>query len=334
MASTMRAQCLAPLLLAAMFASCLAPTAARVASDYRKASRDPPVSRPPQFILFSHDDDMVTEATKYVFDVSDSFRNPNGCKLPVTWFACTKGCDFSCSTAVKLWKKGHEVATHTVHHYDMRDMSYSQVSKEVLGARDTLVGCGIPLSELRGFRTPFLSDSPTIRKVLYDNGFRFDSTIGVEGGRNKLWPATMEKGVPYDCDVGGNDCSSSERYPGMWEVPLYQMAGSENIMDYCTDSSSSDPIDGCSAYDVLKKEFDATYTSNRGPVTIGVHSIATGYLQSSTYRKEIKQFFDYALSFEDVWVVTISQFLDWMEKPVPANKMKQFMSKYTCPSSS
>lgn len=47
-----------------------------------------------------------------------------------------------------------------------------QVSKEVLGARDTLVGCGIPLSELRGFRTPFLSDSPTIREVLYDNGFR------------------------------------------------------------------------------------------------------------------------------------------------------------------
>lgn len=47
-----------------------------------------------------------------------------------------------------------------------------QVSKEVLGARDTLAGCGIPASELRGFRTPFLSDSPIIREVLYDNGFR------------------------------------------------------------------------------------------------------------------------------------------------------------------
>ncbi len=43
-------------------------------------------------------------------------------------FACTKGCEFSCSTAVSVWKKGHEVASHTVHHYDMRDMSYSQAS--------------------------------------------------------------------------------------------------------------------------------------------------------------------------------------------------------------
>lgn len=45
---------------------------------------------------------------------------------------------------------------------------------------------------------------------------RFDSTISVDGGRDKLWPATMENGVPYDCDAGGNDCSSSESYPGMW----------------------------------------------------------------------------------------------------------------------
>lgn len=45
---------------------------------------------------------------------------------------------------------------------------------------------------------------------------RFDSTISVDGGADKLWPATMEKGVPYDCNAGGNDCSSSERYPGMW----------------------------------------------------------------------------------------------------------------------
>ncbi|KAL4438251.1 hypothetical protein ABPG77_010612 [Micractinium sp. CCAP 211/92] len=330
----MQAQSLFLLLLAALMVCCLKPVASRVTFDYRKASSDPPVSKPPQFILFSHDDDVVSEATKYVFDISDSFQNPNGCTLPVTWFACTKGCEFSCSTAVSVWKKGHEVASHTVHHYDMRDMSYSQVSKEVLGARDTLVGCGIPLSELRGFRTPFLSDSPTIREVLYDNGFRFDSTISVDGGADKLWPATMEKGVPYDCNAGGNDCSSSERYPGMWEAPLYQMSGSDNSMDYCTDPNSSEPEPDCSAYKVLKKEFDASYSSNRGPVTIGVHSLATGYLVDSGYRNDIKKFFEYALSHEDVWAVTISQFLDWMENPVPASQMKQFMSKYTCPSSS
>lgn len=44
----------------------------------------------------------------------------------------------------------------------------------------------------------------------------YDSTIGVAGGSNRLWPATMEKGVPYNCNQAGQYCTSSEAYPGLW----------------------------------------------------------------------------------------------------------------------
>lgn len=44
----------------------------------------------------------------------------------------------------------------------------------------------------------------------------YDSTIGVAGGSSRLWPATMEDGVPYDCDQAGQYCSGSESYPGVW----------------------------------------------------------------------------------------------------------------------
>ncbi len=52
-ASMMRAQSFFPLLLAASMVCFLAPVASRMTFDYRKASSDPPVSKPPQFILFS-----------------------------------------------------------------------------------------------------------------------------------------------------------------------------------------------------------------------------------------------------------------------------------------
>ena len=152
-----------------------------------------------------------------------------------------------------------------------------------------------PPCQVTGFRTPFLSDSPEVRRVLYDNGFRYaysshldvvctshsrwrctpacpagaaavvavlppppppttykpvlpkstffktchntlyrpschhhhhhhhhpatssryDSTIGVNGGRNKLWPATLEAGVPYDCDAGGTGVGGPLRLRGL-----------------------------------------------------------------------------------------------------------------------
>lgn len=237
------------------------------------------LSKPPQFILLSHDDAVNSEAHRLVFDVSNSYTNPNGCKIPVTWFGCTKGWDFSCSWAKKIWQAGHEMASHTVNHpRNLRSLSYSNVAREIVGARDRIVSCGIPASQVTGFRTPFLSDSPTVRRVLADNGFRYDSTIGVKGGRNKLWPATMEKGVPYDCSQAGQQCSSSERYPGMWQVPLYEDSDG-NLMDYCTNEATSKPRSGCSVHSRLRKMFSDAYDGNRAPVTVGFHSVTTGWLR-------------------------------------------------------
>lgn len=39
------------------------------------------------------------------------------------------------------------------------------------------------------------------------------------------------------------------------------------------------------------------------------------------YSKDLGKFLDYALEHPNTWVVTISQFLDWMEAPVPAGEV-------------
>ena len=62
-----------------------------------------------------------------------------------------------------------------------------------MGGRDAIARCGIPKAALRGFRCPYLSDKPEVRQVLFENGFRYDSTIGAHGGNNRQFPATMDK---------------------------------------------------------------------------------------------------------------------------------------------
>ncbi|KAI3433743.1 hypothetical protein D9Q98_003550 [Chlorella vulgaris] len=284
----------------------------------------------PQFILWSHDDEVSSESAKQVLNIADKRSNPNGCKLPVTWFACTSdACNFSCKEAKELHKRGHEIATHTVSHAQLRWLDRQRIEEEIGGAKDDIVACGIPSDNVVGFRTPYLSDNPDVRQVLFELGFRFDSTIGVSGGPDKQWPATMEKGVPesYACGRSGNECDPSESYPGMWEVPLY-VARTGQLMDFCTSPSDGSPLSGCNAFKGLMQTFDDAYNGNRAPVTLGVHK---PYLAQKAYSKDLGKFLDYALEHPNTWVVTISQFLDWMEAPVPAGEMPAFMSKYACP---
>lgn len=56
-------------------------------------------------------------------------------------------------------------------------------------------------------------------------GARGSSRRGRRGGLTRPPRSTAR---PPATLAGGNQCSGSERYPGMWEVPLYQAGG--NLM--------------------------------------------------------------------------------------------------------
>jgi hypothetical protein len=127
-------------------------------------------------------------------------------------------------------------------------------------------------------------------------------------------PSPALQGVPYNCNQAGQMCSKSERYPGMWQVPLYETSD-HNLMDYCTNENTGAPRPGCSAFKALKEQFDDSYNGNRAPTQILIH---TPYLQHKQYYNDVKKFLQYAMAKPGVWAVTMSQLLDWMEAPVPA----------------
>lgn len=54
-----------------------------------------------------------------------------------------------------MHKRGHEIATHTVSHAQLRWLDRQGIEEEIGGAKDDIVACGIPSDNVVGFRTPY-----------------------------------------------------------------------------------------------------------------------------------------------------------------------------------
>ncbi|KAL4448992.1 hypothetical protein ABPG77_007709 [Micractinium sp. CCAP 211/92] len=278
----------------------------------------------PQFILFTHDDSIESNTDEYIRKVCDDYENPNGCPVRATMFTMVDYTD--CDLTYQLWADGYEIADHTVDHVALsHSTDKKEVAKQILGARSWLADdCGIPIEEIRGFRNPYLTTAPESRKVLYENGFLYDSTL-IEGKNDgslsngmdeRVWPYTFDFGIPQDCAwySPGQTCDEeNEIYPGLWEVPLWTLYGSgkEYTMDPDDDDKSS-------LYDVLKANFDDIYNGNRAPMPIYVH---TPWFNKDRLA-DLRKFVEYTQSFGDVYWVTMTQLISWMRNPIPADQLK------------
>ncbi|PSC74020.1 polysaccharide deacetylase [Micractinium conductrix] len=273
----------------------------------------------PQFVLFTHDDALTSTTNAAFHTVLDGKRSANGCPAAATFFTTSDYTD--CTLTKALHDAGHEIADHTVHHYDLSGNSKAQVVDAVVGARAKLAACGIPAKSIAGFRQPYLSSNPTVRQVLLENGFLYDSTIletpqtSLSSGQGaRVWPYTMQDGVPQNCAwfAPAQNCTTTERYPGLFEVPVWDL---DAIGDYAMDyGSASQP-----AFDVLKANFDAAYAGNRAPFPIFVHT--PWFSKPATNLADMIKFADYALSKPHVYFVTMQQLLAWMRNPVPASAL-------------
>lgn len=267
----------------------------------------------PQFIVLTNDDAITVISQPIILNVTERHANKNGCKMPATWFVSI---DYTDPHLVKnVFVRGHEIATHTINH--VSDANVTQI----VGARDWLVKeAGIPKSKIGGFRAPFLMFSPEQREILQENDFWFDSSISEVYGpqsptspsaAERLWPYTMDYGMPQDCTISTGPCSPDERHPGLWEFPMWNIQDATGVT-----VASMDPLGD--PYELYKLQFDERYDGNRAPLGIFLH--AAWLLADPTRADRLNQFLEYAMSKENVFLVTVSQVLDWMKNPVPASE--------------
>ena len=249
--------------------------------------------------------------------------------MPATWFTLQSGSD--CATIKKLYDENSEIALHTVNHLRL-DPTFAggmeAMRKEMFGVRDWLnKECGIPLEDLRGFRAPYLISNQMTRALLQKEGMLYDSSMisafsqGSEVSSapgQRPFPFTMDRGIPINAEWNYPDgqCNcSTESYPGMFELPMYELqnAAGEHL-------ASMDPEGD--VFNIYRENFDMNYNANRAP--FGVYLHAPWFTDKNT--AALNQFMDYAMAKPDVWVLTMRQLAEWMKNPVPASKMGEWLT--------
>ncbi|KAI8105369.1 hypothetical protein M9435_000535 [Picochlorum sp. BPE23] len=282
----------------------------------------------PQFILITHDDAVNPFSNKVVRSVIDKHTNPNGCNVPATWYTLQQGSD--CATVKKLRDENSEFALHTVNHFRLVPNypgGEKALDQEMFGVRKWLnEECGIPLEDLVGYRNPYLLHNPQTRSQIQKEGMLYDSSMisvfspdsevqTVPGER--VWPFTMDYGIPIDCNWNYPDgqCNrTSERYPGIWEVPLWELQNAAGDHLFSMDPEGD-------VFSIFKENFDMNYLNNRAPFGIFLH--APWFTDKNT--EALNQFMDYAMAQPDVWAITTRQLIEWMKDPVPASKMGEWL---------
>ncbi|XP_001623698.2 chitin deacetylase 8 [Nematostella vectensis] len=277
----------------------------------------------PQIIMITFDDDITVINYEQYKDAVKGFTNPNGCPITATFFISHNYTNYY--LAEKLHSEGHELADHTVTHRTpttyWEDATYEEWESEITGEREILHKLtGLPSSTIKGFRAPFLEITEHQYQALYTNNFTYDLSWPTGRYYNPpMYPYTLDYRSIQDCPVGKCPVMS---YPGLWVVPnIDLMDGNGNVcgamMDACNPTGNSTQW-----YETMLLNFQYHYHSNKAP--FGLHAHSAWFSQSTGHMEALRKFLTLVASRDDVWVLTVSQVIEWMKNPQDVNGANGF----------
>ncbi|MBN1980654.1 MAG: hypothetical protein JW795_03930 [Chitinivibrionales bacterium] len=141
--------------------------------------------------------------------------------------------------------RGHEIGNHTYSHDHGIPFSRQQWldemilcgewlkkpydSHEHIDSPDSATGVGVDVSQLCGFRTPFLEYNDELFFAAQQLGFLYDCSIE-EGwqndhdGSNFFWPYTLDNGSPGNrFQAAAGTVALVGSHPNLWEMPNYPL---------------------------------------------------------------------------------------------------------------
>ena len=286
-----------------------------------------PVYNTPQIVMISFDDAFrVQDFNTYYSPLFSTRKNPNGCQIGLTYFVSHNYTDYSLVEHAYCYN-GAEFADHSVTHREpttwWEKATEEEWTHEIMDQKSILnVWGNVPKEEIRGFRSPFLVTSETEIKVLHDNGFLYEATMG---SQENYWPFTLDYKSPI-CNAPATCPVNS--YPGLWLVP--------NIIYKQSNGFPCSMLDGCTApvteedwVEFFDENFSVHYNDNRSP--FGIYSHSAWLYGGSARINAMKKFLDKIASMKDVYIVTHAQMLEWVRKPTPLDQIHEF-EPWKCPS--
>ncbi|XP_014669843.1 PREDICTED: uncharacterized protein LOC106810857 [Priapulus caudatus] len=242
-------------------------------------------------------------------------KNPNGCPAVATFFTSHQFTDYA--AVQSLYSEGNEFAAHSITKRTPAAF-WAEASDEELAAEYSgqLVQfnnlAGIPPNDIHGIRSAYLQTKGNdYIKLMRDEGFTYDSSYATNQMDPPYWPYTFDYLSSAGCAIP--PCVT-EPVAGFWEIPLVDWLDTNDTLCENVDSCYF-PADKVEALALLRSNFLRHYKSNKAPFTLNLR--ARWFLNDGYHNLEaLQEFLDEIQNNLDVYLVTYSQALAWIKKPV------------------
>nr|XP_047129786.1 chitin deacetylase 1-like isoform X1 [Hydra vulgaris] len=283
------------------------------------------IDQTPQIVVLTFDGG-VRDSNFNIYKpfLNNIYKNPNGCPIRATFFVTHANTIYE--NVKSLHDNGHEIADHSLTDRTpdtwWKTSTYEELDLEISGQKQNIEKIGV--SDVKGWRSPFLAIGENTYKILSNRGFLYSSSISLVKGQ-RWWPYTMDylnKNLPDLCP----NCPRNS-YPGLWEVPLNQWDdGTTSYTCSYFDACFRSLVDGDSdsVYKLFMDNFRKFYKDRKQPFTAFGHGAFFDH-PSYTWRIEgFMKFLREILNLPDVYFVTVSQAIQWVQQPTPLHQLKDF----------
>ncbi len=201
-------------------------------------------------------------------------------------------------------------------------------AKEMAGVRLIIERfANITDNSIVGVRAPYLRVGGNNQFfMMEEQAFLYDSTITAPLSNPPLWPYTLYFRMPHKCHGNGQNCPT--RSHAVWEMVM-------NELDRRDDPNFDEELSGCSMvdscaniitgdqfYSFLNHNLDRHYKTNRAPLGIFFH--ASWLKLNPEYLDAFVQWIDEVLDRNDIYFVTMTQVLQWMQSPTELSSVRDF----------
>lgn len=276
----------------------------------------------PQLVLLTFDDAVNVINYNYYERAFFHRKNPDGCPIGVTYFLSHEYTDYS--KVHDLWRRGYEIATHSITHQTPTDYWKSlgvEEHKKQFADQIDLINefAKIPKSEIKGMRLPFLQLSgDNSFKMIEQTSLSYDcSWSSLSYVKNGLWPYTLDFKSVQDCPIGPCPVSS---IPGVWVLPMIDWEDQKGFTCAMVDACPYMPAETDALLEIMIKNFKRHYEGTRSPFGFYVH--AAWFDKNPNNFEAYLKFLDYLQTFEDVHLVTAQRALEWVRNPSDLKNLK------------
>ncbi|OXA50613.1 Chitooligosaccharide deacetylase [Folsomia candida] len=230
----------------------------------------------PQIVYLTFDDAVTIVNHPFYASALFNRKNPNGASISATFFITHEYSNYS--LVHDLYRKGHEIALHSITH-------------------TTTTQYWANMNESGGLTWECSRPTYTYRKP-------------------GLWPYTNDFRSIQDCQIA--PCPD-EAFPGFWTVPMLDFIGDDGFPCAMVDECTPVPKTQQDTFSLLLRNFNDLYTTNRAPMGVFTHSAwLIGPVDRPEFAERMAgylQFLDHLGSLPDVYMVSVSQALEWVKNP-------------------